>query len=168
MSESSVKYITPPNNLRKKQIAAGVALTIDPSLIGAAETKIGSMKGEYLSWVGGDLDKLAAACDLAVKDKDNRAKHVEDLYNKAVEIKGQGGSFGFPLMTTVGSQLCRFIEIQGNNLDDPKMDIVKLHVETLRLVIQQKMEGEGGAMGQKLLTGLSLAIKKVTEPKQGA
>jgi hypothetical protein len=162
MSEPSVKYITPPNNLRKKQIEAGVQLTLDPSLVGAAESKIVAMKDEYLRWVGGDLDKLAEACEAALKAKDERAHHVEELYNKAVIIKGQGGSFGFPLMTTIGSQLCRFIETQGFGLDDAKMEIVKLHVETLRLVIQQRMEGDGGAMGQKLLTGLSLAIKKVT------
>lgn len=162
MSESSVKYITPPNNLRKKQIDAGVALTIDPSLVGAAETKIGAMKGDYLKWVVGDLEKLSTFCDIAMKEKGDRSKQVEDLYNKAVEIKGQGGSFGYPLMTSIGTQLCRFIETQGFGLDDAKMDVVKVHVETLRLVIVQKMEGDGGPMGQKLLTGLSLAIKKVT------
>ena len=161
MSDSSVKFITPPNNLRKKQIDAGVALTIDPSLVGASEAKIVSMKEEYLRWVGGDLNRLSEAFDLALKDTANRAKHVEDLYTATVEIKGQGGSFGYPLMTTVGSQLCRFIETQGNDLDDPRMDIVKLHVETLKLVILQKMEGDGGPMGQKLLAGLALAIKKV-------
>ena len=162
MSESSVKYITPPNNLRNKQIDAGEQLTIDPSLVGAAESKIGSMKADYLKWVGGDLDALSAACDISIKDKANRAQHVETLYNKAVEIKGQGGSFGYPLMTTIGSQLCRFLETQGFGVDDLKMDVVKLHVETLRLVILQKMEGDGGPMGQKLLTGLALAVKKVT------
>lgn len=162
MSDSSVKFITPPNNLRKKQIDAGVALSIDPALVGAAENKIVGMKDEYLKWVLGDLDSLSAFCDRAQKDKADRAKHVEDLYNKCVEIKGQGGSFGYALMTTVGSQLCRFIEVQGNDLDDPRMEIVKLHVETLRMVIAQKMEGDGGGMGQKLLGGLSLAIKKVT------
>ncbi|MBL8630022.1 MAG: phosphorelay protein [Rhodospirillaceae bacterium] len=162
MSDSTVKFITPPNNLRKKQIDAGVALSIDPSLVGAAESKIGAMKDDYLKWVGGDLDQLNELCELAAKDKPNRAAHIENLYNKTVEIKGQGGSFNYPLMTQVGSQLCRFIEIQGNDLDDPRMDIVKLHVETLRLVIAQKMEGDGGGMGAKLVAGLGLAIKKVT------
>lgn len=162
MSASSVKYITPPNNLRKKQIDAGVALTIDASLVASAEAKIIGMKGEYLGWVVGDLEKLAALCDVAIKDKDKRASHVEDLYNKAVEIKGQGGSFGYPLVTSIGSQLCRFIETEGFGLDDPKMDVVKVHVETLRLVIMQKMEGDGGPMGEKLMNGLALAVKKVT------
>ncbi len=162
MSDSSVKFITLPNKLRKKQIDAGVQLNIDPSLVGAAEAKIVGMKDEYLKWVDKDLDQLSALCDIAMKDKPQRAVHIENLYNKTVEIKGQGGSFNYALMTTVGSQLCRFIEVQGNDLDDPRMDIVKLHVETLRMVIGQKMEGDGGPMGQKLVAGLGLAIKKVT------
>jgi len=162
MSESSVKYITPPNNLRKKQIDAGVQLNLDPSLVGAAEAKIVGMKNDYLKWVVGDLDTLSELCDVAIKSTDDRAVRVEALYNKAVEVKGQGGSFGYPLITAIGTQLCRFIEVQGFGLDDARMEIVKLHVETLRVVIMQKMEGEGGGMGQKLVTGLQLAIKKVT------
>lgn len=160
MSEP-VKYITPPNNLRKKQIDAGVSLTVNLATVDAAEKKIGDMKDGYLKWVVDDLAKLSAATDQAVADKANRAKHVHDLYMKAAEIKGQGATFGYPLMSTIGSQLCRFIETVGNDLNDAQMGVVKLHVETLRLVIQQKMEGEGGGAGQKLLTGLSLALKKV-------
>ncbi|MCB2108641.1 MAG: Hpt domain-containing protein [Rhodobacteraceae bacterium] len=163
MSDTTVKYITPPKSLRKKQIDAGVALTVSMSMIDAAEKSVGDMKDSYLQWVGADLNKLHDACEAAVKDKANRAAHVEALYNIAVEIKGQGGSFGFPLMTTIGSQLCRFIESAGHDLSDAQLDVVRIHVETLRLVIQQKMEGDGGALGHKLLTGLTLALKKVAK-----
>lgn len=161
MSDSTVKYITPPKSLRKKQIDAGVALNVNVAMIDAAEKSVSDMKSSYLDWVGGDLNKLHAACEAAIKDPANRAAHIQELYNTAVEIKGQGGSFGYPLITTIGSQLCRFIESMGNDVSDAKLDVVRIHVETLRLVIQQKMEGDGGAMGQKLLTGLTLALKKV-------
>lgn len=119
------------------------------------------MKDSYLQWVLEDLTKLAAATDKALSDKANRAAHVHELYMKAAEMKGQGSSFGYPLMTAIATQLCRFIETTGNELTDVQMGVVKLHVETLRLVIQQKMEGEGGPAGQKLMTGLTLALKKV-------
>ena len=158
----AVKYIQPPNNLRKKQIDAGVALSVNLAMLDAAERGIAEARGAFLLSVGDDLAKLTSHTEQALADKDNRATHVEALYMKSSELKGQGGSFGYPLMTTIGSQLCRFIETAGNNLSDAQMGVVKLHVETLRLVIQQKMEGEGGATGQKLLTGLSLAIKKVS------
>jgi hypothetical protein len=41
------------------------------------------------------------------------------------------------------------------------MDVVKVHVESIRLVMQQKMEGEGGAVGKQIMGGLGLVIKKV-------
>lgn len=158
----TVKYIQPPTNLRKKQIDAGVALSVNLAVLDAADRGIGEAKGAFMLAVGDDLSKLAAYCDMAMADRAGRAAHVEALYLKTSELKGQGASFGYPLLTTIGSQLCRFIETAGNDLSDVQMGVVKLHVETLRLVIQQKMEGDGGAAGAKLLTGLSLAIKKVS------
>jgi hypothetical protein len=41
------------------------------------------------------------------------------------------------------------------------MEAVKVHQEALRLVMQQKMEGDGGPIGQKLVGGLALVIKKI-------
>jgi hypothetical protein len=158
---AAVKYIQPPNNLRKKQIDAGVALSVNLAVLVAADRGIAEAKGAFMLSVGDDLAKLSAHSDKALADKPGRARHVEALYIKASELKGLGGSFGYPLLTTIGGQLCRFIEVAGNDLSDAQMGVVKLHVETMRLVIQQKMEGEGGPAGQKLLTGLSLAIKKV-------
>lgn len=35
----AVKYVQPPNNLRKKQIDAGVALTVNLAAVDAAEKK---------------------------------------------------------------------------------------------------------------------------------
>ena len=38
---------------------------------------------------------------------------------------------------------------------------MKVHVEAIRLIITQKMEGDGGPIGQKVVSGLSAVIKKV-------
>ena len=139
-----------------------MALSVNLAILDAAERGIGEAKGAFMLAVGDDLAKLAAYVDMALSDAANRAAHIEALYLKTSEIKGQGASFGYPLLTTIGAQLCRFIETAGNKLSDAQVGVVKIHVETLRLVIQQKMEGEGGPAGQKLLTGLALALKKVS------
>ena len=48
-----------------------------------------------------------------------------------------------------------------SDLTDAQMEAVKVHQEALRLVMQQKMEGDGGPIGQKLVAGLALVIKKI-------
>ena len=104
---------------------------------------------------------MAVAYDRAMRDPANRVAHMEELYSVVQSIKGQGTSFGYPLMTAVGTQLARFIEDCGENLSDGQMEAVRVHQEAMRLVWQQKMEGEGGPIGQKLVAGLGLVIKKI-------
>lgn len=162
MSGKEVQYITPPNNLRQKQKLAGVTGTIDGVWLDAAEKSIGNAKFDYLEAVGEDLQRLQAAYDVALKESANRPGKIQELYAIVQTIKGQGSSFGYPLISSVGSQLARFIEDCGDDVSDSQMEGVKVHVETLRLIMQQKMEGDGGAMGQKLVAGLGLVIKKIT------
>lgn len=161
MSEKEVQYIYPPNNLRQKQKLAGVSGTIDPGWMEAAEHSILTAKFDYLEATNEDMARLATAYDKAIKDPANRVAHMQELYGVVQSIKGQGTSFGYPLMTAVGTQLARFIEDCGENLTDAQMDAVKVHQEALRLVMQQKMEGDGGPIGQKLVAGLAMVIKKI-------
>lgn len=162
MSGKDVQYITPPNNLRQKQKLAGVTGTIDGAWLDAAERSMESAKFDYLEAVGEDLARLQAAYEATLKDPSNRVERVQELYAIVQLIKGQGSSFGYPLISNVGAQLARFIEDCGDNLTDAQMEGVKVHVETLRLIMQQKMEGDGGPMGQKIVAGLALVIKKMT------
>jgi hypothetical protein len=161
MAGKEIEYITPPNDLRKKQKMAGVTGVIDAGWMEAAERSITTAKFDYLTASIEDLARLQAAYDAAVKDPANRVENIQHLYAQVQAIKGQGTSFGYPLMTAVGNQLARFIEDSGDNLTDPQLEVVKIHMEALRLVMQQKMEGDGGPVGQKLVAGLGLVIKKM-------
>jgi len=169
MAGKEIEYITAPNDLRKKQKMAGVTMNLDAGWVEAAERSVAAAKFDYLDAVQEDLTRLQNAYDTAMKDPANRVEHIQSLYTQVQAIKGQGTSFGYPLMTAVGNQLARFIEETGDNLTDHQMEVVKVHMEALRLVMQQKMEGDGGPVGQKLVAGLGLVIKKMMgEPPPAA
>ncbi len=161
MAEKEVQFIQPPNNLRQKQKLAGVTGTIDGAWMDAAERSMLSAKFDYLTAVQEDLTRLTAAYDIALKDPANRADHVRALYVEVQGVKGQGTSFGYPLVSAVGNQLARFIEDSGDDLTNAQLEVVKVHVEAIRLIIQQKMEGDGGPVGQKIVAGLGAVIKKM-------
>ena len=154
------EYIYPPNTLKNKvTVDAG---SVDLVAIEQAEAAIADMKDDYLVWVKEDIDKLQGAYDKAVGDVAGRAAAQEDIFSFAHDIKGQGGSFGYPLMTAVGNQLCKFIEGVDGTLSDAQLEVVKVHIDTMRLVIQEKMEGDGGKAGDRLLKGLTAVITKVS------
>ncbi len=116
MPGKDVEYIQPPNNLRQKQKLAGVNMILDPSWVDAAELKIAAAQTDYLQAAQEDMKRMSVAYDRAMSDPANRVVHMEELYSVVQSIKGQGTSFGYPLMTAVGTQLARFIEDCGENL----------------------------------------------------
>ena len=127
-----------------------------------AEMSIKDMQGDYLVWVKDDIEKLQGAYNKAAKDSGNRAAAQEEVYGFTHDIKGQGGSFGYPLMTAIGDQLCKFMEGIDATLNDAQLEVVKVHIDTMQLVIMEKMEGDGGKAGERLLMGLSAVTSKVT------
>jgi hypothetical protein len=163
-----VEFIQPPNNLREKQKKAGVALSFDSKAVEQAEAAIRRSVEDYFVSIAEDMTKLQRYYDLAISEPEKRNAHVEDLHGVAQAITGQGTSFGYPLITGLGSQLCHYIEdhifpVAGERIPtEAELNVVKVHMEAIRLVIQQKMEGDGGPVGQKLVAGLGAVIKKVT------
>ena len=75
---------------------------------------------------------------------------------------GQGGSFGYPLMTAIGTQLCRFIE-SATTWDAAHIGVIKIHIDAMRLVIGNKMAGEGGPVGANLVAGLAAVVAKLSK-----
>jgi HPt (histidine-containing phosphotransfer) domain-containing protein len=160
--DSDAQFITPPNNLKNK-VKYNTNSSIDLEMLEKAEDLISGMKDNYLDWVREDMDKLQAAFNKAVKTM--KKDDFQEVFEVSHDMKGQGGSFGYDLVTIVGNDLCRFIE-SVEEFSPNDATIVKIHIDTLRLIINNAMEGDGGEEGQKLLEGIKAVISKfVGEPE---
>lgn len=106
---------------------------------------------EYVVWVEQDLKNLegvyAQACAEAVDNRDNIVR--ENLFRIAHDMKGQGATFGYDLVTDIGNHLCRYIERQ-EKFDKLQMDAIETHIKALRQIIEHKLTADGGAEGQDL------------------
>lgn len=154
------EYIYPPNSLKSKITVD--ASTVDMVAIKQADMAIEDMAGEYLEWVKDDIANLQGAYEQALADPSNGSGAKDDIYGFAHDIKGQGGSFGYPMMTAVGNHLCKFIEGIPGDLSPAQLTVIKVYVDTLRVVIQERMTGNGGKAGERLLMGLDAVVAKVT------
>ncbi|MDP6805494.1 MAG: Hpt domain-containing protein [Rhodospirillales bacterium] len=160
MAESSKpKIVTPPNTLKSKVVVGGPK-AVDPAALERAEEAIANLAGDYLDWVQEDIKKLEEALN-ALKASDGGDKDLLGaIFQVAHEIKGQGGSFDYDLMTQIGNQLCHFVE----NLAEagaPETEVISLHVDALKLVFAKRMRGDGGQAGQALLRGLEQIVSKI-------
>jgi hypothetical protein len=119
------------------------------------------MTDSYLEWVVEDLKKLNRPFQLW-----NRRvvikKEMNGVLQVSHDIKGQGGSFDYDLMTSIGNEFCRFIE-KADKVGVGEIAANKLHIDALKLVIDQDLKGTGGKEGEKMLSGLQQICGKLLD-----
>ena len=117
-----------------------------------AEAAVADLAKSYVGWAMADVDKcaefLAIARAAVANDTlpagavDSRMIATQSLYAVAHNIKGQGSSFGFQLMTRLGDSLCRLT--RGKRpFSDADLNLVASHLDAMRLVLTQEIRGDG-------------------------
>lgn len=159
MAEDKLEVINPPNTLKQK-VGTGGPGAVDLEALQRAEEVITGMTDSYLNWVAEDLKKIDAAYTKLANAQGDGKKEMEGVFQVSHDIKGQGGSFGYDLMTAIGNELCRLIE----KIDTPgpgEIEAIKVHIDAMKLVIGEDMKGQGGKTGEKMLSGLQQVCDKL-------
>jgi len=156
------EMITPPNKLKAK---VGSGKGIDAAAIDRAREVIANMAGDFETRAVIEIDQI-----LMLLNKAKRAAQAEtaaaanqdylvDIFRIAHELKGQGGTFGYTLVTKIGGSLCDYIE---SIADDNSVDaeIVLAHAFALRAVVNNRITGEGGALEKQVISELDRLLKR--------
>lgn len=154
MGKQPAKSIDPPNPVADKAIKGGPN-AVNADMLERAEQVIADVAGDYLEWVQGDLQKLRAALDSLVQSDDRQAVALERLFDVSHEMKGQGGSFGYDLMTVIADHMCRLIERLDGKAGPNEIEVLQLYVDALHVVIAKGLTADGGPEGKRLLDGLA-------------
>lgn len=152
------EIIIPPNKLKNK--VPYTDLGVDLRALEKAEQIIAGLQGDYLEWVEGDLANLQATYERAVTDASNRQQHLTEVFQIAHDIKGQGGSFGYHLIISITNYLCRVIERTAEPREE-HMAVIKLLIDAMRVVINKRLEGDGGTAGAEMIQGLRAVVQRV-------
>ena len=116
-----------------------IDFAIDPEAVARAKSIVASMSEEYLEWLRGDLDEL----DKTLSEARGSVRAVVQLRRKAHDIRGQGGSFGFPLISQVADALHKVIVSQDDILSAEGETLVRGLFGALRLVVGRQARGDG-------------------------
>ena len=163
-AKTKVRYFRIRNRLKAKTAGAGPQDGPPRLAGGALENAMKEMKQaeeDYPDWVLQTLSELMADHKAMVDNPDKGKRHqlFKKISNVAHELKGQGGTFGYPLITIFGKSLNEFTlgeVIFGDN----QLEIVKSHIDVMRAVINDRIAGDGGEIGKALVASLQQAIKK--------
>ena len=151
-------FVDAPTALQAK-VKVGGPGAVDAAALARAEQIIADMADDYLEWVEEDLATMEEVlAKMRAADTKDRARHIERIFQLSHDIKGQGGSFGYDMMTRIGDQLCTFVENLAGAAA-AEIEVIQLHFDAMKLIIAKRMAGEGGEEAQKLFADL----KKVTD-----
>jgi chemotaxis protein histidine kinase CheA len=107
-----------------------------------AEAAVAALARDYLTWARADVELCHQHLTAARAATTTRAQHITDLFGVAHNIKGQGSSFGYPLMTRLGHTLCQLTRLP-HNFTDADLDLVAAHLQVMADILQQEARGDG-------------------------
>lgn len=132
-----------PQNATEESLAASMQ---------RAEDAVAELAADYSNWALGDVKRAEDAFALVRNEPTQRSAHLEVLYRATHDMKGQGGSFGYPLITKIGQSLCRYLH--SGEIGEAHFPVIQAHIGALRLILEKAIKGDGGAMGGKLVAKL--------------
>lgn len=119
-------------------------------MLARAEAAVADLAKSYTGWAMADVEKCAGLLASARQEVGaERVARAREIYAVAHNIKGQGSSFGYPLMTRLGQSLCHLTR-RKDSFSDGDIDLVGAHLDAMRLVLTKEIRGDGGELGNKL------------------
>ena len=151
----------------KDKVSLGGINAVDPAAIARAEQAIADLADNYLEWAQHDLTKIQTLfADLGNDRNEKRESDLKKIFSIGHDMKGQGGSFGFDLVTSVGNHLCRLLErFDGTVKPATENEAIRIHIDAMTLIIHNNMKGDGGPQGEAMLKGIQQMVAKLVPAK---
>lgn len=155
-------YFRPANRLRDKlgPNALRGRVDFDPLVIQAAENRIKELVGDYAEWVMKYLDSISESQAALEQNLKDYGKHIANINDIAHELRGQGGTFDYPLITAFAKSLYDATRDSSAKVTPNKIKLIEAHVNAIRVVFKDKVKGDGGKVGATLLKEIHTAVKK--------
>jgi chemotaxis protein histidine kinase CheA len=127
-------------------------------VLARAQAAVADLAKDYSGWALADVERARKALAAATDDAAQRGQHMEELFRVAHDLKGQGASFGYPLVTKVGDSLCRLTRDRKMQYDARHLDLAKSHLDAVQLILTKEIKGEGGQVGSDLVAKLQTRV----------
>ena len=152
-----VEFIDNPNPLRAKvKVKAGADAS---ELIAQADASVKKLSGEFETIFVDSVLALASAMAEVRQTGMAREHGLIRMRRLLHDLRGQAGTFGYPLVSQVGDSACKFIDL-SEDIGDTEVEVLGMHIDALKAISQAKIKGDGGPIGQELMSGLRKVILK--------
>jgi len=158
-------HFLPGNKLRQKLGAEGLSgpVEFDPLVIRAAEERIQELVGDYADWVKkyiAQMEQSLAALEEMGGVGEATPRLLSSINRIAHELRGQSGTFDYPLITSFGKSLYQVTREHDGKVSGNRRRLIAAHIDAIRTVFHNRITGDGGDVGRDLLAEIAAAVKK--------
>ena len=122
-----------------------------PDAVRAAEAAVAALADSFLEWIGEDIGG------------DNQPE-LRAIFEVVHNVKGQGGSFGYDLLTKIGGSLCDYLRVEAASADEKQLKVIAAHFAAMDFVLEKNIQGNGGAIGEQLTGKVAQLVANIPAP----
>jgi hypothetical protein len=133
---------------------AGFDSEFDLGALERAQAAVDRLKEVYIAdWGPAALADMYEALARIGRPGAASESSFQAFYRLAHDMKGQGGTFGYPLLTHIGEVLCR-MTADRRDAGETEVGVLRAHLDAARRIMMDRIEGDGGAEGDRLVRDL--------------
>jgi len=158
------QFLSPPQELKRKAVnfKTGFSVNLTDEITEKLEKTIAAKGDAFAIEVMDKLKSMRQTIKGVGADSVARMLMLPSVAEMALDIKGMGGTFGYPLLTMLAKSLHDFIGTL-NMPTDGQFEVIRIHVDAMYVMLGQHVTGTGGTTEKTMLTMLSSAVNKVAE-----
>lgn len=131
---------------------------IDPEILARAEQAVAALGADFIVQTQEALNARRALLESAVEPPQGDA--LRDIFAFAHDLRGQGGSFGYPLLSEIGGSLCAFVEARDFQLANGDTAVLQSHLDAAAAIVADDIAGDGDSVSRALVESLIELVGK--------
>ncbi len=154
-SDKASRFVNPPNALKIKVGSGGIPM----ERIEEAEEAIAANDYDFSETAENYIQKIDHEINVAKENLKNSEKQKERIYIFFMQLKGAGAMFHYDLISDVAAVAMRFLEVT-EEMNEDSLALLDRHKETVRVIVKNKLIGDGEKHGYALIKELEDACKR--------
>ena len=112
---------------------------------------IADMSKKYVQWATNDVVRLKQLFEQIqnLTSSEQDALIRGDFYRIAHDIKGQGATFDYPLLTELGAHICSLIKTT-DVFDERYLAVFEQDIADMMQVLEKQLQADGGQIGERI------------------
>ncbi|WP_374304777.1 hypothetical protein [Ferrovibrio sp.] len=161
---SKPRFIKAPQDLRQKAVnfSTGLDVTLTDEVRAKIDSVIAETADEFSTEILNNLREMRIQVKAAEDDPLSRIFIMETISELAFDIKGMGGTFGYPLLSELAKSLKDFIAKLGIP-NEAQLEVISIHIDAMYVVLAQGINKPSPKMEKELLENLRVAVDRVKD-----